>query len=122
MTPTRLVPVFRVHDVDACAAWYARLGFQSEGVHQFEPGFPRYLFLRCGTLELHLSEHTGDAPPASLARLGVPDVDAVAARFGVEALTQPWGLREANLVDPAGNRLRVYQLSEHAPPSPTPSA
>ena len=62
-----LVPIFRVADAHAAASWYARLGFDVLGEHQFEPGFPLYVFLRRGEVHLHLSEHTGDAPTGSVA-------------------------------------------------------
>jgi catechol 2,3-dioxygenase-like lactoylglutathione lyase family enzyme len=104
-----IVPILRVADGPATAAWYDRLGFTVVDEHRFGPDFPRYLFLRRGGVWLHLSEHTGDAPPASLVYLYVDDVEAVAAEFGVAVDEQPWG-REVELTDPDGNRLRVGQV------------
>jgi hypothetical protein len=101
-----LVPIFRVEHAPDVVGWYARLGFDVIGEHQFEPGFPRYVFLRRGDVHLHLSEHLGDAPPHSVAYFYVDDVDSVAAEFDVEVETQPWG-REIELTDPDGNRLRI---------------
>ena len=101
-----LVPIFRVRDAHETARWYARLGFELIGEHQFEPNFPYYVFLRRGDLHLHLSEHMGDAPPHSLCYFYVDDVDAVAAEFGVPVEEQPWA-REVALTDPDGNRLRI---------------
>lgn len=101
-----MVPIFRVERAHEVAAWYARAGFDLIGEHQFEPGFPYYLFLRRGDVHLHLSEHTGDAPHGSLAYLYVDDVDSIASEFGVDVHEQPWG-RETELVDPCGNRLRI---------------
>jgi hypothetical protein len=43
-----LVPIFRVRDGRATAAWYARLGFEVIGEHRFTPELPLYLFLRRG--------------------------------------------------------------------------
>jgi hypothetical protein len=43
-----IVPIFRVVDGEAAAAWYARLGFSVEGVHRFAPDLPRYCYLRRG--------------------------------------------------------------------------
>jgi catechol 2,3-dioxygenase-like lactoylglutathione lyase family enzyme len=102
-----LVPIFRSRDARAAAAWYARLGFEQIGEHQFGPHLPRYVFLRRGDVHLHVSEHAGDAPFHSVAYLYADDVDTVAAEFGVEAEEQPWGMREITLVDPDGNRVRV---------------
>lgn len=101
-----LVPVFRVDDAREVVGWYARLGFEVIGEHQFEPGFPFYVFLRRGDVHLHLSEHTGDAPPGSVACFYVDDVDSIAAEFGVSVQSQPWA-REIELTDPCGNRLRI---------------
>ena len=101
-----LVPVFRVSDGRAAAVWYERLGFEITGEHRFEPGLPLYLFLRRGTVNLHLSEHLGDAPPESLAYFYVDDVDALAADLGESVQDVPWG-REVDLTDPDGNRLRI---------------
>jgi predicted enzyme related to lactoylglutathione lyase len=105
-----LVPIFRVADGRAAAAWYERLGFTVTGEHRFGPGFPLYLFLRRGTDALHLSEHEGDARPGTLAYLFVDDVDPIADEFGVEVIEQPWA-REVHLTDPDGNRLRVGALT-----------
>ncbi|MEM7141092.1 MAG: glyoxalase superfamily protein [Actinomycetota bacterium] len=102
----QIVPIFRVADALATAEWYARLGFTLEGVHQFEPDFPRYGFLKRGDVQIHLSEHTGDANPHGLAYLWVDDVDAIAAEFEVTPSNEPWG-REIELTDPDGNRLRI---------------
>ena len=102
-----LVPIFRAKDARESAKWYARLGFEVEGEHQFAPGMPYYLFLKRGDNLLHLSEHKGDARPDSLVYFYVNDVDAVAAEFGEKVKDQPWGCREVWLEDPDGNRLRI---------------
>jgi catechol 2,3-dioxygenase-like lactoylglutathione lyase family enzyme len=101
-----LIPIFRVADATITAAWYERMGFVVAGEHRFAPGLPLYLFLERNGVQLHLSEHTGDAPPRSLAYFWVDDVDAVATAFGAEVEPQPWG-REIELTDPDGNRVRV---------------
>lgn len=102
----KLIPVLRVSDAVATASWYHRLGFETVGEHRFGPGFPLYLFLDRGGIEVHLSEHQGDARPGTLVYFWVDDVDTVAADFAVEVEEQPWG-REVELTDPDGNRLRV---------------
>jgi predicted enzyme related to lactoylglutathione lyase len=70
------------------------------------------------------SEESGDAVAAMLAKgemypahFRCDDLDAtferIAATPGVEVLeeptTQPWGIRDAAVRDPAGNRLRIEQ-------------
>lgn len=101
-----LIPIFRVTDAAETAKWYERLGFKVVGEHRFEPGFPLYMFLDRDGIQLHLSEHTGDARPGTLVYFWVDDVDAVAAEFEEEIHDLPWG-REVKLTDPDGNRLRV---------------
>lgn len=110
MTPAEeLVPIFRVADAQAAATWYATLGFVVVGEHRFAPELPLYLFLRRGEVHLHLSEHTGDAPPRSVAYFYVDDVDALAAAVDAEIETMPWA-REFEATDPDGNRLRIGTL------------
>jgi catechol 2,3-dioxygenase-like lactoylglutathione lyase family enzyme len=101
----KLIPV-RVSDDLKTAEWYERLGFEVVGEHRFAPGLPLYLFLERDGIELHLSEHEGDARPGGLAYFWVDDVDEVAREFRVAIESQPWG-REIDLEDPDGNRLRV---------------
>lgn len=106
-----LVPIFRVKNGLETAKWYARLGFQFEGQHQFAPGLPLYLFLRRGDVHLHLSEHKGDARPNTLVYFYVSDVDTIATEFNVAVNDQPWA-REIELTDPDGNRLRIGERKE----------
>ena len=101
-----MVPIFRVADGEAAAAWYERLGFTVEGVHRFAPDLPRYVHLRRGDVWLHLSEHLGDARPGTLVYFYVDNVDTIADEFGAVVTTQPWA-REIELTDPDGNRLRI---------------
>lgn len=105
MTET-MIPIFRVIDASKTAEWYARLGFTVTGEHRFAPGMPLYMFLERNGVELHLSEHTGDARPGTLVYFWVDDVDALAAELEVEIEVQPWA-REIKLMDPDGNRLRI---------------
>ncbi|MFG1837908.1 glyoxalase superfamily protein [Micromonospora sp. NPDC049175] len=103
----RLAPVLRTTDANAAAAWYSRLGFVRQWEHRFAPDLPLYVSIARGGVEIHLSEHTGDARPDTLLYLYVDDIDAAAAACGVGAVgQQDWG-REFEVVDPDGNRLRV---------------
>lgn len=101
-----MVPIFRVADARAAARWYERWGFDVVGEHRFAPDLPLYLFLERKGVELHLSEHTGDAPPGTLTYFWVDDVDTVASALDAQVDDQPWG-REVEVTDPDGNRLRV---------------
>lgn len=101
-----VIPILRVTDAAAAAAWYRRLGFVQRWEHRFEPGLPAFVEVARGDVRLFLSEHEGDARPDTLVYLRVNDVDAVAAEFGAETEDAPWA-REVELRDPDGNRLRV---------------
>lgn len=102
-----VVPVLHVEDASRAVAWYERLGFVEEWVHQFEPGFPRFVSVARGHVRLYLSEHEGDARPDTLIHLYVKDIDAVAEEFGTPVDEEGLAGRECALVDPDGNRLRV---------------
>jgi catechol 2,3-dioxygenase-like lactoylglutathione lyase family enzyme len=104
----RIVPIFRAEDASATARWYERLGFVKTGEHRFAIGLPLYVFLRRNDVEIHLSEHAGDATPDSLVYFWVDEIDAVAAEFDLTPQAQPWG-REIEIRDPDGNRLRIAQ-------------
>ncbi len=104
--PESMVPIFRVADATKSAEWYSRWGFTVTGEHRFAPGLPIYMFLERNGVELHLSEHTGDARPGTLVYFWVDDVDAVASEFDAAIEEQPWA-REITLMDPDGNRIRV---------------
>jgi catechol 2,3-dioxygenase-like lactoylglutathione lyase family enzyme len=103
------IPYLRVSDARAAAAWYRRLGFQTEWEHKFGPDFPTTISVarngRPGT-RLFLSEHTGDASPNALVYVRVIDVEAVAVEFEAEIQDNGWA-REVWLTDPDGNRIRV---------------
>ena len=106
-----LIPIFHAKDAHKTAAWYARLGFEIESEHRFAPNMPLYLFLRRGSVRLHLSEHKGDARPGTLVYFYVDGLDAVAKEFNAEILQQPWG-REVKINDPDGNRFRIGERKD----------
>ena len=113
--PDEAIPILRVADAAAALPWYERLGYTKEWEHRFGPGLPAFVSLaRGGQARLFLSEHRGDARPDTLVYLRVDDVDDVAREFDVPIRDQPWG-REAHLVDPDGNRLRVASPSPWRP-------
>jgi catechol 2,3-dioxygenase-like lactoylglutathione lyase family enzyme len=110
---TEVIPIIRVGDARAAAAFYAHLGFRVESEHRFEPGFP--LFVSIATADgarIFLSEHTGDARPDTLLYVWVDDVDDAYATVRDVAddiappEDEPWG-REFGVRDPDGNRLRI---------------
>jgi catechol 2,3-dioxygenase-like lactoylglutathione lyase family enzyme len=102
-----VVPFLRVVDGEATARWYGRLGFEVEWTHRLEPGLPLFVSIRRGDSRIFLSEHTGDAPPGGLVYVYVQDVDDLAGRLGERAADTEYGVRELELVDPDGNRVRI---------------
>ena len=114
---THSIPVLRSLDERKCRAFYCHLlGFDVDFEHRFEPHLPLYLGLKRDTVQLHLSEHRGDAVTGSAIFVWMTGVDAyrrelVASGAGFtvpEIVEQPWG-RELGLVDPFGNRLRFCE-------------
>jgi catechol 2,3-dioxygenase-like lactoylglutathione lyase family enzyme len=101
-----VIPILRVSDAAAALAWYQRLGFRQQWEHRFEPGFPAFVSIARGPVQLFLSEHTGDARPDTLIYLRLADLDSIAAEFGTAIEQPPWG-PEIHLHDPDGNRLRI---------------
>lgn len=88
------------------------MGFDAVFGYRFAPELPLYLGLRMGACELHLSEHHGDASPAAVLRIGLPDLAAYAAvlrarEYGVSRPSvqrQPYGMDDMSIADPFGNR------------------
>lgn len=102
-----LSPVLHVRDARRAAAWYARLGFTVQWEHRFDPELPLYVSIARGRLNLHLSEHSGDAQPGALVYISVLDVDEAARSVGISTIEKmPWG-RDFEVADPDGNRLRI---------------
>jgi len=105
---TDVIPVLHVADAAIAAGWYARIGFEVEFEHRFEPHLPAYVGLRREGARIHLSEHAGDARPDTLVYVWVDAVEAIAAEFGVAMEQAPWG-NEVSLTDPDANRLRIAE-------------
>ena len=106
-----IVQILRVADADRAQEWWARLGFTHESTHRFFEGAPAFVSVRREGSRVFLSEHTGDARPDTLLYFWVDDLDAIANEFAVEPATAEWSddVREIELIDPDGNRLRIGQ-------------
>lgn len=64
----RTVPVFRIFARDKAKEFHLDfLGFKVDREASFEPGDPVYMQISRGEPTFHLSEHFGDATPASTA-------------------------------------------------------
>lgn len=113
------IPILPCRDLDATLAFYGALGFSID-FEQLDPS--PYAIVTFAAAELHFA---GRAAPAverlAGAYLRVENADAVHrawSRLGLPAEGAPsvsdiadrdWGMREFELVDPDGNRLRVGQ-------------
>ena len=62
-------PVLRIFDVGKAREFYLDyLGFDILFEHRFGDGFPIYIGIKLDGVQLHLSEHHGDATPGSAVR------------------------------------------------------
>jgi len=112
-------PVLRSFDEAKAREFYVDfLGFSVEGEHRFHPGAPLYLFLVRDGVELHLSEHFGDATPGAQVRIEVEGVTAYVRGLRAKAYKHavpgdpeatPWETLEVTITDPAGNRLTFWE-------------
>lgn len=60
------IPILRIFDVTKAKEFYIDwLGFKIEWEHQFEENTPFYIGIKRDNIEIHLSEHYGDATPGS---------------------------------------------------------
>lgn len=107
-----VIPVLRVAEAGRAQSWWARLGFEHESTHRFYEGAPAFVSIRREGSRVFLSEHTGDARPDTLLYFRVDDLDAIAQEFGVVPAIAEWSdhVREIELTDPDGNRLRIGQM------------
>lgn len=103
----QVVPILRVADVAAALAWWERIGFVHDFTHRYGGDTTyRFMGVRYEGADVFLSENSADAQGPGLVFVWVPDVDAVAQRFGVPVEQHPWA-RDFEVTDPDGNRVRV---------------
>lgn len=121
--PNRIVPILRIFDEAKAREFYVDfLGFDVAFEHRFGRDFPLYLGVVRGAVEVHLSEHHGDAVPGARVRietagnLSAWSGELRAARYRYakpgEPEDMPWGDRELTLTDPFGNRLTFVEMKE----------
>lgn len=129
---TRVAPVLPSRDLAAAARFYERLGFAVTLIE----GHGGYLIIRKDWVELHFFPFPELDPltNANGAYIRLTDVDAAVAGIGgtVPASGTPrfhppvdraWGLREAYLIDPDGNLIKIgapinpdYPVKTASPP------
>ena len=111
------IPILRMFDETKAREFYLDfLGFSVEFEHRFEPGMPLYLGINRNGLELHLSEHHGDASPGATLFVPMHGIEQfrdelLAKRYGYgrpQIVQQDWG-QVLEVYDPFGNRIRFCQ-------------
>jgi catechol 2,3-dioxygenase-like lactoylglutathione lyase family enzyme len=111
------IPMVRIFDVDKARDFYlGYLGFEVEWEHRFHDDAPLYMAVARGGVQLHLSEHSGDASPGGNMVVFARGLAALHAelmakpyrynRPGLES--QGWGL-EMRVTDPFSNRIRFIE-------------
>lgn len=107
-------------DFDETAAFYAKFGFKETGRWEDH----RYLILSCDMVELHFFGHKDHKPEASDHGVYIrsSDVDALSAKLAASGIPtegiphysaaedKDWGMREAHIIDPNGNLLRIGEF------------
>ncbi|VVN24032.1 hypothetical protein PS862_03135 [Pseudomonas fluorescens] len=111
------IPILRMFDETKAREFYLDfLGFSVEFEHRFEADLPLYLGISRDGLQLHLSEHHGDASPGSTVFVPMHNIEGLrdellAKRYGYgrpEIVQQGWG-QVLEVHDPFGNRIRFCQ-------------
>lgn len=111
------IPILRMFDEAKAREFYLDfLGFGVEFEHRFEADLPLYLGLSRDGLQLHLSEHHGDASPGSTVFVPMHNIELLrdellAKRYGYgrpQIVQQGWG-EVLEVYDPFGNRIRFCQ-------------
>ncbi|PLY47916.1 VOC family protein [Lelliottia sp. F153] len=113
----KTIPILRMFDERKAREFYLDfLSFCVEFEHRFEPGLPLYLGIEREGLQLHLSEHHGDASPGATIFIPVQNIELFrdqlhGKKYGYgrpEIVKQDWG-DVLEVYDPFGNRLRFCQ-------------
>lgn len=116
----RVLPVLQIDSYDAAVEFYVNgLGFEILMEHRHEPGFPVFMIIGNGDLELALSEH-GRGHPGSEVYVYVNDIELwhkkcqAGLSLECEPEKKPWGNTEMLVIDPSRNALRFSQVGTHA--------
>ncbi|MGO4283293.1 glyoxalase superfamily protein [Bosea sp. TAB14] len=112
------IPILRIFDEAKAKEFYLDfLGFRMDWDHRFGPNTPLYMQVSRSGLELHLSEHHGDASPGSTVFVWMDGIDALHAELIAKRYTYsrpgieedgPGG-RTLQVPDPFGNRIRFCE-------------
>ena len=117
VTFDKAIPILRMFDEAKAREFYLDfLGFSVEFEHRFEADLPLYLGISRNGLQLHLSEHHGDASPGATIFVPMHNIDLLrdelqGKRYGYgrpDIVEQGWG-KVLEVYDPFGNRIRFCQ-------------
>jgi catechol 2,3-dioxygenase-like lactoylglutathione lyase family enzyme len=113
------IPVLRIFDVPKGKEFYIDwLGFTILWEHQFEPDTPFYFGINRDEIELHLSEHVGDATPGSKVFIVCKEIE----KYYAELQSKPYkyylpGLEKTfynslciDVIDPFGNKISFNEF------------
>jgi len=108
------IPILRIFDIAKAKEFYIDwLGFKIEWEHQFEKNMPYYIGISRDDIQIHLSEHHGDATPGSKVFIVCNEIE----KYFAELQSRPYkyyrpglnktfyGTLEIAVQDPFGNRL-----------------
>jgi len=117
------IPILRIFDAAKAKEFYIYwLGFTLEWEHVFEPGMPVYMGIKKDEIEIHLSEHHGDATPGSRVFIVCNEIE----KFYTDLKSRPYkyyhpglektfyGSLEVEVQDPFGNRLSFNEYIKAA--------
>ena len=117
ITFNKAIPILRSFDEAKAREFYLDfLGFSVEFEHRFETDMPLYMGIERQGLQLHLSEHHGDASPGVTIFIPMHGIEQLrdelhGKKYGYarpQIIEQGWG-KVLEVHDPFGNRLRFCQ-------------
>jgi len=108
------IPILRIFDVGKAKEFYIDWqGFKIDWEHQFEDNMPYYISISRDDIQIHLSEHHGDATPGSKVFILCTEIE----KYYAELKSRPYkyyrpGLEKTfygalciDVTDPFGNKL-----------------
>lgn len=116
----RVAPIVRIFDVARAHEFYLGfLGFSVDWEHRYGDNFPLYTQISRGSLQLHLSEHSGDATPGGNMCVYMRGIRAFHKelagknyRYMKPGLEDEGTRLEVTVIDPFNNRIRFMELKD----------
>lgn len=113
----KCIPILRMFDERKAREFYLDfLGFTVEFEHRFEADLPLYMGISRNGLQIHLSEHHGDASPGATLFVPMNHIALFRDELNIkqygygrpEIVQQAWG-KILEVYDPFGNRIRFCE-------------